>query len=60
MYTSFRRLPTRLNYEKYRQEHVSLWDSDYNNNNNWDDLYSAVRMGITKNKGAEIEATTQL
>ena len=23
-----------------------------NNNNNWDDLYSAVRMGITKNKGA--------
>ena len=23
-----------------------------NNNNNWDDLYSAVRMGIIKNKGA--------
>ena len=22
-----------------------------NNNNNWDDLYSAVHMGITKNKG---------
>ena len=22
-----------------------------NNNNNWDHLYSAVRMGITKNKG---------
>ena len=22
-----------------------------NNNNNWDDLYSAVRMGITKTKG---------
>ena len=22
-----------------------------NNNNNWDDLYSAVRMCITKNKG---------
>ena len=22
-----------------------------NNNNNWDDLYSAVCMGITKNKG---------
>ena len=26
--------------------------SNNNNNNNWDYLYSAVHMGITKNKGA--------
>ena len=32
---------------------IILYDNNNNNNNNnnWDDLYSAVRMGITKNKG---------
>ena len=26
-------------------------NNNNNNNNNWDNLYSAVHMGITKNKG---------